>query len=97
MRADYVKVKLLCDRCQAALDLCVPVERNVPTPLSCSPGAPVGGGGGGGGSSSMSCAVCGLPWHMDSSLLVERVSDATRRGWGEHMRNNAVLLICPAS
>lgn len=100
MRADYVKVTLLCDRCRAALDLCVPVERNVPRPLSCSPGVPVGGGGGsaaGAESPRMACAVCGLSWHMDSSLLMERVNDATRGGWGEHIRNDAVVLHCPAS
>lgn len=45
----------------------------------------------------MSCAVRGLPWHMDSSLLLERVNDATRGGWGEHIRNKAVVLNCPAS
>lgn len=96
MRATYVKVKLLCDRCRAALDLCVPVERNVPTPLACSPGAPAGGGGAG-ASSSMSCAVCGVSWHMDASLLMERVQDATRGGWGQHVRDDAVVLRCPAS
>jgi hypothetical protein len=97
MRPDYVKVRLLCDRCRKALDLCVQTQRKVPEPLECAPGGGVPGGGGGGGGQDMSCAFCGLPWHMDSSLLLERVNDATRRGWGEHMRDGAVVLHCPAA
>lgn len=95
MRTDYVKVRLLCDRCRDVVDLCVRVERNVPEPLACAPGG--AGGGGGAGGSDMSCAVCGLPWHMDTSRLLQRVNDETRRGWGQHVRNGAVVLHCPAA
>lgn len=94
MRPDYVKVKLLCDRCSSVVDVCSPVNRNVPEPLGCSPGgAPVGGGGDG----LLSCSLCGLSWHMDSVRLLERVNDAARGGWGEHIRDGAIVLICPAA
>lgn len=96
MNAAYVKVQLLCDRCREVVDLCVQVKRNVPQPLACSPGGPVSGDGGG-GDTDMACAICGLPWRMDTSLLLERVNDATRRGWGEHVRTGAVVLRCPAA
>ena len=97
MRADYVKVKLLCDRCRDVMDLCVQVDRNVPEPLSCTPGGgrPVGGAPDGG--SSMSCSICGMPWRMDLARLLERVNEETRRGWGEHVRDGAVVLRCPAA
>jgi hypothetical protein len=91
-----VKVRLLCDRCRKALDLCVPVERHVPAPLACVPGGPVQGGGESGGP-GMSCAVCGVPWNATVSDIERLVNDATRRGWGEHIRNGAVLIHCPVS
>jgi hypothetical protein len=96
MRPDYVKVRLVCDRCREVVDLCVQVERNVPDPISCSPGGgPVGGAQSGG--SSLSCSICGIPWHLDVARLVERVNAETRRGWGEHIRDGAVVLRCPAA
>lgn len=92
----HVKVKLLCTRCQHGMDLCVLVHRNVPQPIACSPGAPISGGGGG-NPYLLSCPACGLCWQMSASEMQERVNDKTRRGWGEHVRDGAVVLLCPAA
>ena len=96
-RSNYVKVRVVCDRCTQAFPMCFPIERHVPDEdLICTPGgAPVGPGGGGGGSGLL-CSVCGLRWASGVSELQQMVNDATRRGWGEHMRNGAVVLRLPA-
>jgi hypothetical protein len=95
MHAAYVKVRLLCERCTRALDLCVRVERNVPEPLACAPGNPVAGGTGGGGA-GMCCGVCGASFGFGPGDLGRLVNDATRPGWGEHLRKGAVEIHCPA-
>jgi len=94
--SQHVKVKLVCKRCHNGMDLCVSVARNVPQPIACSPGAPISGGG---GSSpfTLSCPSCAASWQLTVSEMQERVNDATRRGWGEHVRDGAVVLYCPAA
>ena len=93
----HVKVKLVCKRCQHGMDLCVLVHRNVPQPIACSPGAPISGGGGGVMPYTLSCPSCGLSWRMSVAEMQDRVDDVTRRGWGQHMREGAVVLYCPAA
>ena len=92
----YVKVKLVCERCRSALALCMAVARNVPEPIGCSPGAPVGGSGQG-WPFLLSCPSCAASWHMTVSEMQERVNDATRHGWGQHIREGAVVLRCSAA
>ena len=92
----HVKVKLVCERCRHVMDLCVLVHRNVPQPIECSPGAPISGGGGG-NPFTLSCPSCGLSWQMSVSEMQDRVDDITRRGWGQHVRDGAVVLHCPAA
>lgn len=92
----YVKVRLVSKRCSSGMELCVPVARNVPQPIACSPGAPISGGGGG-QPFTLSCPSCAASWHMSVSEMQERVNDATRYGWGQHVRDGAVVLDCPAA
>ncbi len=87
MIRNYVKSRLSCRHGQS-IDLCVPVEREVPPPLRCSPG----GGSLGGGQWSL-CAVC-TRLLKDSLVLRELVNDQTRRGWGDHIRAGAVVIGC---
>lgn len=99
MQNAFVKVRPMCDRCRNSFDWCFRVERNVPEPLRCSPGSPVGTGGGGvsgGDDSSLRCSVCGLRWAAGISEVQQMVEDATRHGWGQHLRNGAVVLSLPA-
>lgn len=97
MRPDWVKVKLICDRCSTVVDLCSPVSRNVPGPLECTPGGAPAGSPGGDGNPWAACSICDLPWHLDSARLHELVNDAARGGWGEHMRKGAIVLHAPAA
>lgn len=92
----YVKVKLICERCHQVMDLCVAVARNVPQPIACSPGAPMSGGGGG-QPFTLCCPSCAASWCMTVGQMQERVNEATRRGWGQHMRDGAVVLHCRAA
>lgn len=96
MNAGYVKVKLICERCHQVMDLCVPVARNVPQPIACSPGAPLSGGGGG-QPFTLSCPSCAASWCMTLGEMQDKVNDATRRGWGQHMKDGAVVLHCRAA
>lgn len=99
MHNAYVKVRPICRRCQNAFEWCFRVEQNVPDPLRCPPGgAPVGTGGGNGGGTDadLRCSVCDTPWAVGVSDLQRIVNEAIRRGWGEHVRNGAVVLQLPA-
>jgi hypothetical protein len=91
MNTDYVKVEVYCDRCRDAVSLCMPVPRNVPEPIACSPGGPSGSVGDG----MLRCGICG--GCMPLSELRQRVIDETRRGWGQHIRNGAVVIHYRAS
>lgn len=91
---DWVKVRLVCTGCRHEVELCVPVPRNVPAPLRCSPGgpAPINGAGTG---SAFRCPRCHRCWQMDSSRLREEVATIVRKGgWGEHHRAGAVVVTC---
>lgn len=92
----YVKVRLVCKRCSSDMELCVAVSRNVPQPIACSPGAPISGGGAG-TPFTLSCPSCAASWHMSVGEMQERVNDATRHGWGQHIRDGAVVLYCSAA
>ncbi len=89
MRAEYVRVEVVCDRCREALHLCMPVPREVPQPIGCWPGPPSGSVGDG----MVRCSVCDRCM-LSLSELQGRVEDATRRGWGEHIRHGAVVIRC---
>lgn len=92
----HVKVRLICESCQHVQKLCVLVHRNVPQRIACSPGGSIVGGGGG-NPFILSCPNCNLCWRITASEMQERVDDETRRGWGQHMRDGAVVLRCPAA
>ena len=46
--SQHVKVKLVCQRCSSGMELCVPVARNVPQPIACTPDGLLRGGSFGG-------------------------------------------------
>lgn len=91
MTTEYVKVDVFCERCRDAVHLCMPVPRPVPERISCSPGGPSASVGDG----MFRCSLCGgcLPL----SELHERVIAETGRGWGQHIRNGAVVIRYRAS
>jgi hypothetical protein len=87
MPANYVQVRIQCRSRSQILDLCVPVNRQVPEPLRCTPGNPVGGG-------------ARLPLCREGEALlapgrlIEVVDRLTSRGWGEYVRLGYVLVEC---
>ena len=92
MKSDYVRVEVFCDRCRDHAVLCMPVTCPVPEPIACTPGGPSGAVGGDG---MYRCSLCGGA--LPLSDLQERVEDEARRGWGQHIRNGAVVIHFRAS
>ncbi len=97
--ANFVKTVTLCEACRGRSDACVKVDREVPKPLGCTPGRPLG-------IESrlvthsprLTCPDCGRTWIHTPDSLVEAVNKAVARGgWGEFMRDGGVVVVCKAA
>jgi hypothetical protein len=85
---NYVSAVVRCRTHGKSAPLCVPVDREVPQPLRCSPR------GRGGGLTLGSLGPCPCISGIENSELMQRVNDALRGGIGEWIRNKAVVIEC---
>ncbi len=85
---NFVSVRIHC-RCSEIASWCVRIDRNVPEPLRCTPR-----GGGGGGATAVLCPRCGQRCFDSPADLEAATNAATRSGWGEWIREGAVVLEC---
>lgn len=86
----YVTVRVRCRSCGLMRELCVAIERNVPSRLRCSPGGGTGGSVGGG----WPCARCSTECFRSVEELVRAVMVETRGSWEPHLRRGFVLVQC---
>ncbi len=94
--SSHVKVNLICEGCNGRTQACVLVDREVPTPLRCSPGGSLPTKASGSHRPpNLRCAECDREWSLSPDHLMEAVNHAIRRGgWGEFVRHDGVDVSC---
>lgn len=83
----FVKVRVVCDSCEAEMIFCVRAPGNVPGPLRCAPG-----GGGGAGSVAITCGRCGHRCFLSAQQLLDAVARKAVPPWDSHIRADAIVI-----
>ena len=91
-RGTKVKARLVCRRCRADVEVCVPVRVAAPPEVWCD--HPTHGPVEKDARGDMVCPECFNPWHMRRDTLIDAIEDVLRRHMDYCARARSVELKC---